>query len=137
MSKARLGSLSRRYSFFLNPYPDERFSRCPKCRRLTNFRKFAFLIHVDPKGLIPLRKTSRYCPVCELIIVHQDELEPQLLSILSKHDLGRVGNPYFVIGTLDLNAWKTGIQTSLTFEQIREQTADFKYQLTFTPSDEP
>ena len=136
MAKTRIGSLPPRYSFFLNPYSDERFSRCPKCRRPTNFRKFALLIHVDPKGLIPLRKTSRYCPVCELVIVHQDELEPQLLSILSKYDPRKIGNPYCVIGTLDLNVWKTGIHSSLTFEQIREHATDFKYQLTFTPSDE-
>ena len=136
MSHARLGYLTPRYSFFLNPYSDVRFSRCPKCQRFTNLRKFALLIHVDPMGLIPLRKTCRYCPVCELIIAHQNEIEPQLLSILSKHDPRRLGKPYFVIGTLSLKVWETGMTSSLTFEQIRQHTADFRYQLKFTPSDD-
>jgi hypothetical protein len=133
MSKVHFGSLPARYSFFLNPYSDDRFSRCPKCQRLTNIRKFAFLIHIDPRGLFALRKASRYCPVCELIIVHQDELESQLIAILSQQDPSQVGKPYFVIGSFKMKAWKAGMQTPLAFKDIRKNTADFKYQLNFTP----
>ncbi|MDP2209962.1 MAG: hypothetical protein Q8K98_14495 [Bacteroidota bacterium] len=134
MSKSRIGALPARYSFFLNRYPDVRFSRCPKCRRETNYRKFALLIHVDALGLVVLGKTSRYCPVCELIIVHQDQLESQLASIYSQKHAGRAGNPYFVIGTVGLRSWKAGLRNPVALEQIQGHTAVFKYQLKFTPT---
>ena len=44
MSKKKIGKLLPRYSFFLNPYKDIRFSKCPLCEKLTAMRKFALFI---------------------------------------------------------------------------------------------
>jgi len=38
----KLGKQPRRHDFFLNPYQDWRFSRCPKCDEKTRLRKFLF-----------------------------------------------------------------------------------------------
>jgi hypothetical protein len=35
-------------------------------------RKRPFLIHIEPKHLLVLNMTGRYCPACDLIILHQD-----------------------------------------------------------------
>jgi hypothetical protein len=78
MAKAKIGKLPPRYSFILNPYADERLSKCPTCSKPTHLRKFALLIHIDEWGPMILGKTCRYCTPCELIIAHQDELEAQL-----------------------------------------------------------
>src|SRR5215210_4340089 len=82
MAQERLGKLPPRYSFILNPYPDERLSKCPKCDQRTHLRKFALFILVDGFGPMVLGKTCRFCTPCELLIVHQDELEHELVVAL-------------------------------------------------------
>jgi hypothetical protein len=126
MATKRFGRLPARYSFALNPDAHARFSRCPKCRKPAQLRKFALLIHVEGSGLIVLGKTCRYCSVCELIIAHQDELEAELANVFSDRDPDVVGSPYFVIGTLDRKTWRRGLQASLTLERVQGQAADFR-----------
>jgi len=136
MSASHIGGKRPRYSFFLNPYADVRFTRCPRCARLTNLRKFAFFIHTDAMGLIALGKTSRFCPNCDLIIVHRDELEPQLANILTLPLSDKLSTQYLVIGTLPLSVWKSAIRNSLSIEVARNFASDFKEHLVFTPSPE-
>lgn len=71
MRPKRLEKQPLRYHFFLNPYPDARFTTCPKCRRRTKQRKVPLVIHVDPRNLVSINKTCRYCPACDLLIAHQ------------------------------------------------------------------
>jgi hypothetical protein len=97
-----------RYRFILNPYQDARFTRCPDCDRLMKVRKIPLLIHIDPRHLLALRKTVKYCPPCDLLIAHQDELEPQLHFALEQRAPEAIGNDYFVFGTLDVEDWKQG-----------------------------
>jgi hypothetical protein len=78
MTKTKIGKLPPRYKFILNEYPGERLSKCPLCKKPTHERKFALLIHIDEWGLMVFGKTSKYCSKCELIIVHQHELEAEL-----------------------------------------------------------
>src|SRR5262245_57725312 len=70
-----IGALALRYLFALNPYPDARFTVCPECGSLTRLRKLPIAIHVEAFGMIILRKTCRLCSICEMVIVHQHELE--------------------------------------------------------------
>lgn len=63
----RMGALPPRYSFFLNPHANERFTRCPRCKATTRVRKIPLVIHVDSMGLVLLRKTCRLCVVCEML----------------------------------------------------------------------
>ncbi|MCK4625714.1 MAG: hypothetical protein KAV00_10415 [Phycisphaerae bacterium] len=123
----QIGKLPPRYSFALNPYRDTRFSKCPKCKRLTNARKFPLFVHVDGWGPLSLGKTCRYCPRCEFIIVHQDELEEQLSHFFEQHCPDLVGNDYLVLGTVRLKAWKEGLQgKECSLDQILEHVSDFK-----------
>ena len=123
----QIGKLPPQYSFALNPHKDARVSKCPRCRRLTNGRKFSLLIHVDGWGPLALGKTCRYCPRCEFIIAHQDELEEELCRFFEKHSPELIGSDYFVLGTVQLKAWKDGLQGKISdLDQILEHVADFR-----------
>ena len=126
MPKDRFGRLPPKYSFALNSHSDVRFTRCPKCHRLMNPRKFALIIHVENGDLTILGKTCRYCPACELIIAHQNDLEDELANSFSRFDPEVLGNPYLVIGTVELKAWRQGLQRPLPLDHIRDRTSEFK-----------
>ncbi|KPJ73317.1 MAG: hypothetical protein AMS14_06610 [Planctomycetes bacterium DG_20] len=127
----RVGHLPPRYAFALNPYPDARFSKCPMCNRTMNPRKFPLFIHVDGWGPMSLRKTCRYCPRCEFIIVHQDELEGELSYFSEQHCPDLLGNDYLVLGTVRLKAWKEGHRgKETTLDRMLDNVADFKKVLT-------
>src|SRR5438105_15688393 len=79
-SGRRLGKQPPRYRFFLNPYTDVRFTTCPQCRGKTRQRKLPLVIHIDPLQFVALNKACRYCPRCDLLIAHQDELEAWLAA---------------------------------------------------------
>ena len=129
MATKRFGKLAARYSFALNSDGNSRFSKCPKCGKLMHPRKFPLLIHVDDSGLIVLGKTCRYCSRCDLIIAHQQELEAELANSFSTRAPAVIGNPYFVIGTVDRTIWTRGLRNSSAVRDIEDQTADFKHYL--------
>lgn len=77
-SPRRLGALSPRYSFVLNPYVRERFTKCPTCNASTRVRKLPLVVHVGERTaprLALLNKTCRLCLLCETLIVDRAELE--------------------------------------------------------------
>ena len=123
---SRLGKLPPRYAFILNPYVDVRFSKCPKCEKLTYPRKFALMIHVEGADPIILGKTCKYCSPCELIIAHRDELEALLAGHFSVVDPDVVGNEYLVLATVDLAFWKAAMANAVSFEETLEHTAQIK-----------
>ena len=133
MANAKIGKLPPRYSFILNPYSDERLSKCPKCHRPTHLRKFALLIHIDEWGPMTLGKTCRYCTPCELLIAHQDELEVQLANSFRTIAPAVVGNKYMVLGTVDKTIWQSGLKGSgPQLDEVLKYTADFKEVLDLT-----
>ena len=97
-----------RHYFFLNPYDDIAFIRCPKCEEKTKIRKYCLVIHIEPKHLFSLNKSCRYCPKCDLIIVKQADLEGLLIAICEQNAPEIIGNEYFVFGTMDRKDWKNG-----------------------------
>jgi hypothetical protein len=125
--KKHIGKLPPRYSFMLNPYLDQRLSKCPKCKKLTFLRKFALFIHLNDWGPVALGKTCRWCNRCELIMVHQDELDAELANTLSRLAPERIGGSYLVLGTIDQRAWKQGLTgQGLPLGNALEHVADFK-----------
>src|SRR5208283_5214355 len=110
MPKRRIGELHPRYSFMLNPHVELRLSKCPKCQQPTHLRKFALFIHVEGWGSIALGKTCRYCSRCEMIMVHQDELEAELAQSFSQIAPEVIGNEYMVLGTIEKKVWQEGLQ---------------------------
>jgi hypothetical protein len=59
------------------------------------------MVHVEPMQLLAINKTCRYCPHCDLLIAHKDDLERLLAAMLSQYRPELVGNEYFVMGTAD------------------------------------
>jgi len=127
----RFGKLPPLYDFILNPYPDVRFTRCPGCGGKTRQRKLPLLIHIEPNQLLALNKTCRYCPSCDLLVAHQDEIEGVLAAFLGVGEGTGVRaevseDDYFVLGTVERKAWREGVRQPRSIEEMREATHDFK-----------
>ena len=121
----RIGKLEPRFAFFLNPYTDCRFTRCPGCEKRMRTRKEPFFIHVDPREPVVLNMTARYCPDCDLLILHRDVVEDLLVKAVEPYKPGVIGNDYLIIGTLERSLWrKHGSQ--LTLGPVLEQLHDFR-----------
>jgi hypothetical protein len=132
-SKPQLGKQPPRYRFFLNPYEDVRFSSCPQCTNKTKQRKLPLFIHIDPMQPMLLNKTCRYCPYCDLLIAHKNDLEDVLARTFAVLNPEIVGNDYLVIGTLDRADWKRIDQNKLPIQDTIEALHDFKDVVTFEP----
>ena len=128
----RFGELPPRYKFYLNPYSEYRFTSCPICEKLTKWRKFPLMIHIDPMMLIVLNMHCRFCPDCDLLIAHQNELEAQLAAHMSEHAPSVIGNKYIVIGTMERPAWRAGMREPKQLADMLKFIADFKEELSFT-----
>jgi hypothetical protein len=127
MATPRVGKLTPRYSLLINPYSDVRLSKCPKCERLTHLRKFPLFIHVDGWGPLVMGKTCRYCTPCELIMVHQNELEAELTLSPARLPPNAGGKGYLVLGTVERKAWQAGLEGSGTpLDDMLAHTAEFK-----------
>jgi hypothetical protein len=124
--RRQFGYLSPKYNFSLNPYPEFRFSRCPHCQKNTGQRKLPLLIHVDPKNLIALNYTNRYCSHCDMLIGHKHEIEHHLTELFSKMDPEVIGNDYIVFGTVGKEAWHENINDPKALNEMRRHIHDFK-----------
>ena len=124
----RIGKLPPRYTFILNPHAGTRLSKCPKCERLTAPRKFVLYLHWYDHGSVAIRKSCKWCLKCQLVMAHQDELEAALADGGFGFELGR--DRYFVIGTAELNYWKTAMAKGAdNHDNYLDHVADFKNQL--------
>jgi hypothetical protein len=128
----QFGHLPPQYSFFLNPYTDCRFTRCPKCDGKTKLRKKPLLIFIHPAQPVSLNKTCRYCPYCDLLIAHKDELDGLLQAMCRQYYPDLVGNDYLVVGTLERKTWREGYQQA-SLDDLFKTLHDFKHHLDFEP----
>ncbi|MFZ5915519.1 MAG: hypothetical protein ACOYZ7_01120 [Chloroflexota bacterium] len=138
----RFGKLPPQYTFILNPYPDARFSRCPMCDQKMHQRKVPLFIHVDPFNPVVLGYTCRYCPDCDLLIAHQDQIEALLANLFAERAPSVVGNDYLVIGTVERAAWREGMKQPKGIDDMLAHLHDFKEVRTvrlagWYPADEP
>jgi hypothetical protein len=132
MPKAKtpqIGKLPPRYSFILNPHKDLRCSTCPKCKRKTSVRKFALLVAVKRADPVVIGKTCKFCATCELIICHQDELEPLLAATFGPVKPSVLGNEYFVVGTVERASYRKGLKGEVTAGEVLGHLAEFKKHL--------
>lgn len=104
--KPRRQEPPKRHRFFLNPYEDCAFTKCPKCDRKTAVRKFPLVIHIEPGQFLVLNKQCKYCAYCDLVIVKQSSLEALMVVGVERHDPSVIGNKYLVIGTLSQQDWR-------------------------------
>jgi hypothetical protein len=132
-SPQQIGHLPPQHDFFLNPHQDARFTCCPQCDAKTKLRKKPLLIVIKPAQPISLNKTCRYCPACDLLIVHQDELDQLLASACRQIYPHLVGNDYVVFGTIDRKSWREGHHSS-SLDELLDTLHDFKRYLEFEPA---
>jgi len=122
----RFGRLRPKYDFSLNPYPELRFSRCPDCGDRTGQRKVPLLIWVEPRRLVALNYTNRYCYRCDMLIGHKHEIEKHLTELFSRAAPDIVGNSYLIIGTVEKPAWRENITHPKPLDAMLEHVHDFK-----------
>jgi Flp pilus assembly protein TadD len=127
----QLGKQRPLYDFFLNTYQDTRFTTCPHCKGKTRSRKFSLVVNVNPKHAIIVDKICRFCNACDLLIVHQDQLEEQLATEFMTINPEVIGNDYQVIGTLDRAEWNQGKQDPLSVERVIAYLHDFNEVVSF------
>jgi hypothetical protein len=130
----QLGKLPPLYRFALNPYEDVRFSTCPECGLRTLLRKVPLVIHVEPIHPMILNKRCRYCPDCDLMIAHQDELEHWLTVSFQDRVPEIVGNDYFILGTVDKATWRKQKKESIPMGELPAYLHDFKEYLQISRS---
>jgi hypothetical protein len=133
--KRRLGKLPPMYNFVLNPHAETRVSTCPGCEQRMRQRKVPLFIHVDPMNPVVIGYTCRYCPDCDLLVAHQDEIEGLLAGLFAEHDPSLIGNDYLVMGTVERAIWRESMKTPKHPVEILEHTHDFKevWSLEFRP----
>lgn len=121
-----LGALPPLYRFVLNPYTDSRFTRCPMCEQKMRQRKLPLFIYVDPDHPVVLNYTCRYCPDCDLLIAHQDQIETLLANLFAERDPDVIGNDYLVIGTVERKVWRAGLKQPQSIADMLAHLHDFK-----------
>jgi hypothetical protein len=131
MTKRDVHKPKRRYYFYLNPYQDAAFTKCPRCERVTKLRKFPLVIHIEPDQLFALNKTCRYCERCELIITRKSEVESLMATGFEQRRPQIVGNEYFVFGTLERKDWLESKKRGLSEADAVERVIVFKDVLSF------
>ncbi len=124
----------KRYRFFLNPYDDMRFTSCPQCGVKMRQRKLPLSLFIEPKYPFILNKTCRYCPGCDLLIAHRNDLESLLAAIFAERAPQAIGNDYHVLGTVDRAYWREGFNAPNheTWKPLPEVLHEFKRVLSFT-----
>lgn len=130
----RLGKLTPKHRFFLNPYSDARFSTCPQCNRATKLRKNPFMVFIFPKFPIVLNMTGRYCPACDLLILHQDKVEQLLVAACELHGHPEViGNEYLVGGIVERSFFRETSAGKPPQGLLMDYVHDFKEHVTIKP----
>jgi len=120
-----MGALPPRYSFVLNSYTEVRFTTCPGCGAKTRLRKLPLAIHTEGLGLLVLRKSCRLCVACDMVIVHQDELEPLVAARLRHKEAPNRPLDYLVLGTVEPHVWRKGLAGGVSFDELLLHMADF------------
>lgn len=130
--RAQLGKLPPKHTFFLNPYQDERFTRCPGCGEKSKARKKPFLIHIDPRHLLLLNVTGRYCQACDLIILHKDIVEDLMARACERYDSSVIGSEYLIIGTVEQAYWRK-YKGKATAGPVLDNLHDFENVVIYEP----
>ena len=120
-----------RHYFFLNPYKDCAFTKCPKCNNKTKVRKFPLVIHVEPNQLLVLNKNCKYCTNCDLIIVKQSKIETLMSCEFEKVNPSVVGNKYLIFGIFSRSDWQKYSKTLTDPTKAIDQVYVFEDVLTF------
>lgn len=114
------------HRFFLNPYEDAAFTKCPKCESKTKVRRFPLVIHIEPSQPLVLNKQCRYCESCDLIIARRSELEDLMVAAVERRDPSIIGNEYLVVGTLPRELWRARDAADMRPVDLLDRTHIFR-----------
>lgn len=118
MGKPEDNQHEERYYFFLNPYREHAFLKCPKCGNKTDIRKFVLVtVFENPLKGFNTGKYCLFCKNCELIIAKKEELRPPIEL------LGRKVDDMIVCGTLPLEEWNGG---KVSYDYVIEKASPLK-----------
>lgn len=131
--KFKINEQTRQHTFFLNPYQDDRFTRCPQCGAPTKARKKVFVIHIEPQQLLNLNMTGRYCPACDLIILHKDVVESLMAAAFAQINPSVIGNEYLIMGTLERKVWLAIQEQPYDYSLVFDNLHVFKSVVSFEP----
>ena len=116
---------NEKYYFFLNPYTDSSFTRCPKCDNKTKVKKLPLAILLEKKKIIfMLNKTCKFCPYCELLIAKKHELELIIMQFLGVEHITE--KDFTVMGTQEKSVYREGVGKGLIKENPLEGVSIFK-----------
>jgi hypothetical protein len=122
--------LPPQYNFVLNPYAEYRFTSCPGCAGPTRLRQVPLFVRVGPTHGLIVNHACRYCPGCDLLIVHQNEVEEILAQLFAGPAAAVAIGEYVVVGTVERAFWRQSLkQPSKPPEEsaeILEHLHDFK-----------
>lgn len=124
--RPRLGKLPPMYNFALNPHSETRVSKCPVCEERMRQRKVPLFIHIDPVHPVVMGYTCRYCPDCDLLVAHQDELDTLLANLFAERAPSLIGNEYMVLGTVERKPWRDSLTEPMSIPEALENLHDFK-----------
>lgn len=131
--KSQLGELPPKYKFFLNPYKDARFTQCPQCEQKMKVRKHPFFIHIAPEQPLVLNMSGKYCPTCDLLLLHQNKVEELLAAAMIGRNPDVIGNEYLILGTVTRKGWREAQKNRQGLKMIFRYLHEFKEYLTFKP----
>jgi len=107
---------------------------CPGCGHKPRQKKLPLAIYVEGWGTTVINKTCRYCPGCDLLIAHEDELRELIDRMLAAMEPEKIGTTFFVVGTLDRSEWREGMNHRLDQHGMLAALHDFigcdQYELT-------
>jgi len=89
-------------------------------------RKYPFFIVVFPEQPLILNMSGKFCPSCDLLILHQDKVEELLTAAMIRLNPDLIGNEYVVIGTLERKGWLEGQKNPHGLKAMFEHLHDFK-----------
>ena len=112
MTEDPFANHEKRHTFFLNPYEDMAFTRCPKCEQSTRLRKFCLIIHAGPQLFVSFNKSCRFCPACDLLIAQKSGLEAFLATLQQKGS--RPIGEFHVMGSMDRKLHRKGKTKSMS-----------------------
>ena len=97
-------------------------------------RKHPFFIHVDPNQAVVLNMNGRYCPHCDLLILHQDKVEELLAAALALQDPELIGNAYLIVGTVERKGWRQVQKEPYNLQAVFDNLHDFEEVVDFKPA---
>ncbi|MHC1742167.1 MAG: hypothetical protein AB9873_03930 [Syntrophobacteraceae bacterium] len=124
--KRKGDAVKRRHRFFLNPYKNKAYAKCPVCDARTRIREIVLVIRLEPGQLLLMNLPCRFCRECDLIIANKHTLGAVMAGQFRQEAPELIGVDYTVTGTIDNEDWIAGSSGALGPRDIKERMYAFR-----------